>query len=601
MSTDIATESRGRLARRLLSVARPVLAPLGISIVARLIALLLGVALFAIGGWVVASHGVGAPSWTIGRTAVVLIVISLIKALFRYLEQFSGHWVAFRSLALLRNYFYDRLEPQAPGRTEGEDSGDLLSRVTKDIDRIEVFFAHTLAPGLTAIIAPIIILVYQGSATSWWIALTLLPFLVLVGAAVPAWGVGRTDRAARVIRDRRGALAQHVTDSVQGVREVLAFNHQDARLSEMADIEGEIGARQQVSSRFVSARRGANQFLIAAAMVAVLAVGAWLCSRGSMSVGQLGLALGTTLGSFAPMLAVEDFSADLDQAFASARRVFSITEREPLVTDPDHPQECSGEGDVTIANVGFRYPSLVEDFQGGEPVRPQALRDVSLTFPAGRVSAVVGASGSGKSTVASLIERVWDPESGTITLDGVDIRDLTQQRLRDLVAFAPQRPYIFNDTVRANLLLARPDASDEQLLRVCRQVGLAEWLESEPDGLDTQVGEMGERLSGGQRQRVALARALVREAPVTILDEATSQLDGATEALVLAGIRQATRGRTLIVIAHRISTVMDADQIVVLDSGRVVESGTADELLRADGAFAALLAREPEVEPATLV
>ncbi|MCI1663338.1 MAG: ABC transporter ATP-binding protein/permease [Actinomyces sp.] len=606
---DIAAESRTDLARRLLRVARPVIAPLGISVVCRLIALLLGVALFAVGGWAVAGRAGGEATWSIAATVWVLVAISLAKGLFRYLEQFSGHYVAFRSLALLRTFFYDRLEPQAPAATEGEDSGDLLSRVTKDIDRIEVFFAHTLAPGLTAIVAPLLVLCWLGASVSWWAALVLLPFLVLVGGVVPRLGEASTDRAARRIRASRGELAQHVTDSVQGVREVLAFGNQEARLAGMARIEKRIAEGQQTSSRVVSARRGLNQFLLGAGMVAMLAVTAWLHARGDIDTAQVGLALGTALGSFAPMLAVEDFAADLDQAFASARRVFAVTERRPLVAGPEArgraPAESDGTGDVLVDHVTFAYPRPAgkgtdEGGPGasgpGGPSRPVVLHDVSVRIPAGRTTAIVGASGSGKSTLAALIERMWDVDAGATRLGGADIRDLDLHRLRELVAYAPQRPYVFNDTVRANLLLARPGATDEQLMRVCRQVGLARFLADEPDGLDTRVGEMGERLSGGQRQRLALGRALLRDAPVTILDEATSQLDRATEAEVLAGIRAATAGRTLIVIAHRISTVADADQIVVLDSGRVVETGTYAELVPADGrgpgALASLVRRE---------
>ncbi len=586
--SDPGSWTRVELSRRLLAVARPVLAPLGISLVCRLIELLLGIGLFVVGGWALLTRVTGEPTWSIGMVAAVLIVMSLVKAVARYLEQFSGHWVAFRSLALLRMYFYDRLEPQAPAATEGADSGDLMSRVTKDVDRIEVFFAHTLVPALTAVLAPVIVLIWLGCTVSRWAALLLLPFFLLVGAVVPRWGARRTDTAARVIRQERGALAQHVTDSVQGVREVLAFNDAEGRLASMGKIEDTIGTAQGAAGRFIAGRRGVNRALVALALVAMSVLMASLYASGAVDAGAVGLALGATLGAFPAMLDVEGFAADLDQAFASARRVFDVTEQAPRVTDPDHPVESDGTGDIELRDVSFRYPP-----REGDPVEgPWALTDIGLRFPAGRVTAVVGASGSGKSTLASLLVRTWDPDTGSVRLSDTDVRDLTQQRLHELVAFAPQRPYVFNDTVRANLLLARPDASDDELDRVCARVGLTPWLESEPEGIDTLVGEMGERLSGGQRQRLALARALLREAPVTVLDEATSQVDRDTEARVLAGIREATVGRTLIVIAHRISTITDADRIVVLDAGRVVEDGTYADLIAADGALAALVRRE---------
>lgn len=585
--------TRLELSRALLRVARPVLAPLGISVVARLAALLLGIALFGVGGWAVTAAA-GGQGTTLGRVAWILVGLALAKGVLRYLEQFSGHYVAFRSLALLRNHFFDRLAPQAPARTEGEDSGDLLSRVTKDIDRIEVFFAHTLAPGITAVLAPLITLVWLGAGVSWWSALGLAPFLLLAGAFVPRLGSRATDAAAQDLRARRGQLAQHVTDSVQGVREVLAFNQQERRLADMGRLEGRIGADLAVHSRWVATRRGLNQALLAGAVLVAAGVAAWQYSAGAMGLGGVGLVIGVALGSFAPVLAVEDFAADLDQAFASARRVFAITDREPLVHDPADPRDSDGCGNLVVDDVTFTYPQA--EAVGGPDAapagRPPALVDVSLSIPAGRVTAIVGASGSGKSTLAALIERMWDVEGGAIRIGDTDIRDLTQQRLRELVAYAPQRPYVFNDTVRANLLLAAPSAGEADLRRVCEQVGLAEWIAGEPDGLDTRVGEMGERLSGGQRQRLALGRALLRAAPVTILDEATSQLDATTEAGVLAGIRQATAGRTLVVIAHRIATVHDADQIVVIDAGTVAEVGTWEELMEGGGALAALVARE---------
>lgn len=587
--------TRTVLARRLLRVARPVLAPLGISVVARLTALLAGVAIFAVAGTQVLAYASKDPyAWTFSVTLWTLVILSLAKAFLRYLEQFSGHWVAFRSLALLRTYFYDRLEPQAPALTDTLDSGDLMQRVTKDVDRVEVFFAHTLAPGLTAILVPPIVLIWMGQTTSWWLVLVQVPFLLLVGLLVPLLGAGACERAAGDARKARGELTHHVTDSVQGVREILAFGAEGRRREGMASIEERIGSAQWMMGRWIAERRGLNQALLGLSVVAVAWVGASLLSGGHITPAQLGGAIALALASFAPVLAVEDFAADLDQAWASARRIFEITDREPLISDPsqvsDAARACDGRGDIVIDGVCFSHPST-----DSRP-RPQVLHDVSLRIPAGRVCAIVGASGSGKSTLASLLVRTWDPQKGHVRIGEVDVRDLPVEKLRDLVAVATQTPHVFNDSLRGNLLLACPDASEEEIERILQAVALKEWIDSEPQGLDTVVAEMGERLSGGQRQRLALARTLLRGAPITILDEATSQLDAATEERVLAGISAALEGETLIVIAHRLSTVKSADQIVVMDAGRVVEVGTWADLAASGGAFAALLAREKTVE-----
>lgn len=589
--------NRPALARRLLRVTRRVLAPLGLSILARTLFLLLGIGIFGLAGWAVVAIPTGtAPLKGLAPIAGAMIALSLLKGLARYLEQFAGHFVAFHSLAILRNHFYDRLEPQAPAFTEGRDSGDLLNRVTKDIDRIEVFFAHTLAPATTAILVPAIALAWMGVATSWWLALVLLPFLILAGLVVPSLGVGRTDAAARELRAERGRLAAHVADSVQGVREVLAFGIEDPRLREMERIEERIGEQTGIIGRRIAARRGLNQTVLALSMIVLAMTGIGLHSQGRLELDSLGLALGIALGSFASVIAVEDFMADLDQAFASAERVFSITERTPLVVDaPDH-REAGADTGIEVDSVSFTYPFLDEGNEGAR--RPEVLHAVSLSITPGSFTAIVGASGSGKSTIAGLLTRTWDPDSGAVRIGGVDARRIGLASLRSVIASATQRPYLFNDTVRANLLLAEPEASEEELHEALRMAGLSDWIAQEPEGIDTVVGNMGERLSGGQRQRLALARTLLRHAPITLLDEATSQLDASTERLVLEGIREATRGRTLIVIAHRISTVVGADQIIVMDSGRVVESGTYEELIAEDGALAALVARQDGPEDA---
>ena len=584
--------TRRQLSLRLLSITRRVLPPLAASIAARIVFLMIGIALFALGGWAVAGLASGESSWSIALVIVCAIGLSALKGLARYLEQFAGHFVAFHSLAMLRNYFYDQLEPQAPAGTDRLDSGDIMNRVTKDIDRVEVFFAHTLAPVTTAIIVPILSVVWMGSAVSWTLAAVLAPFLLIVGSVIPFLGSGSTARAARELREARGAIAAHVTDSVQGVREVLAFGAQERREAEMSAIEKRISSGLGIQGRWIALRRGFNQAAVALGVVTVAMVAGSNVLAGTLTLPQAGLALGIAMGSFGPVLAVEEFAADLDQAFASAARVFAITDRAPAVADPAEPKPLT-PGDIEFTDVSFAYPT---DEEAPAPA-PMVLGGVSIRIPAGKRTAIVGASGSGKSTLASLLTRTWDPASGTVTIGGTNVADASLRDLRATVASAPQRPYLFNDTLRANLLLAAPDATDKDLERALEAVDLTDWLATEKDGLDTVVGDMGERLSGGQRQRLALARALLRDAPIYVFDEATSQVDPATEARVREGIARVAKGRTIVEIAHRISAVRDADQIIVMDAGRVVETGTYAELRERGGALAALEARETTDQP----
>ena len=584
--------TRRQLSLRLLSITRRVLPPLAASIAARIVFLMIGIALFALGGWAVAGLASGESAWSIALVIGCAIGLSLLKGLARYLEQFAGHFVAFHSLAMLRNYFYDQLEPQAPAGTDRLDSGDIMNRVTKDIDRVEVFFAHTLAPVTTAIIVPILSVVWMGAAVSWTLAAVLAPFLLIVGAVIPFLGSGSTARAARELREARGAIAAHVTDSVQGVREVLAFGAEERREAEMSAIEKRISSGLGTQGRWIALRRGLNQAAVALSIVTVAMVAGSNVLADTLTLPQAGLALGIAMGSFGPVLAVEEFAADLDQAFASAARVFAITDRAPVVSDPAEPKAPTA-GDIEITDVTFSYP-----VEGDEALpAPTVLDGVSIRIPAGKRTAIVGASGSGKSTLASLLTRTWDPASGAVTVGGTNVAEVSLRDLRATVASAPQRPYLFNDTLRANLLLAAPDATDKDLERALEAVDLTDWLATEKDGLDTVVGDMGERLSGGQRQRLALARALLRDAPIYVFDEATSQVDPATEARVREGIARVAKGRTIVEIAHRISAVRDADQIIVMDAGRVVETGTYAELHARGGALAALEARETTDQP----
>lgn len=577
-------------ARRLLELARPTLPPLAASFVFRVLTQLCGVGLLGVAAWGVAgvaSGDDGAPG--AARVLTLLVALAVGKGVTRYLEQLTGHTVAFRALAILRVFFFQRLEPQAPAAVDGRRTGDLLARVTRDIDRVEVFFAHTLVPAVTAVVTPVIVVV--GLAVWAHPALALVAALawLVAGLLVPRIQAGTSAALARDLRVGRGDVAQHVSDTVQGAREILAFDAADRRVRELDALGVATGDALRGAAAAGGLRRAVTTVLVPVTLLALTWVGAGRVADGALSWTGLVVALAVVLGAFPAVLAVEGLSSDLDQAFASARRVLEVTDAAPVTADPVTPRALpdGGSFDVTFEGVSFAYPG------GATP----AVSDADLAIPAGATTALVGASGAGKSTVTALLLRAWDPDAGTVRLGGIDVRDLALADLRRAVALVPQRPYLFNDTLEANLVLARPGATRAELDAACARAHLTDVVAGLPDGYATRIGEQGARLSGGQRQRVALARAFLQDAPVIVLDEATSQLDATTQALVQDAVTELARGRTVIQVAHRLETVRDAQQIVVLDQGRVLERGTHAELLAAGGAYARLLERERDAVP----
>ena len=552
--------TRRRASVRLLRFGRPVLAPLVLSLLCRATAQVLGVALLATGAWGVARVA-DDPTTRIAPLLWAMVGLSVAKGAVRYLEQFTGHWVAFKALAMLRIEVYRTLVPQSPAGILSRHTGDLLSRATKDVDRVEVFFAHTLVPAATAVLVPLGLLTVLAVGFDPVLALVLLPFLVGVGLLVPVWGRENDTRAATTVRSARGVLGQLTTESVQGVREILAFGAGARRRSLVAQVGEQVTDGLTQLGRWTARRRGTNAALVVTGLITVVLVGSARVGSGALEWPVYVVACAIALGSFEPVLAVEDVASDLEQAFASARRIWAVTDAEPATRSPAHPAAVpSGPLDVTFEGVTFTYPD------GQSP----AVDGISFTIAAGTTTAVLGHSGSGKSTLAHLLTRAWDPTCGRVLLGGLDVCALSLEDLRRHVSVVEQSTYLFNDTVAANVRLARPDATDAEIEDACRRARLHDTLLALPDGYDTMVGEMGERLSGGQRQRVAIARALLADSPVLVLDEATSQLDVTTETEIQDALAEAGRGRTVLLIAHRPGAARTADQVVRLEAGRRV-------------------------------
>ncbi len=575
--------NRRQISRRLLRELRPLAPLMTVSATSRVINQSLGVAIPTIAAGVLV--GLGSNSSLTGFV-LLLSAMAVVKGTFRYLEQFTGHAVAFRLLAGLRAETYRRIVPLAPAGLEDDRTGDLVNRVIGDIDRVEPFYAHTIAPLASAIAVP----VFATIATAMWIdpllALTFLPFPLLM-VSVPPWI--RARHVAQLSKDARtqsGETAALFTDVIQGAREVAIFDARSVMSSRIEARSRASASTLRALARVSAFRVGLGDLLAGGAVVAMLAVAAERFGAGLIGAPEFAAAIVISWVGTAPARAVEEIVPDLEQALAAAGRLYELADRRPPVS--------TSSGTETPADGAVAYERVTVTFSGSST---PALSGVDTVIRDRSFVAIVGPSGSGKSTLVELLARFRDPDAGRITLGGADLSRVEQSLLREDVALVPQRSEIFHGTLADNLLLARPTASPEEMQDALDRAQLSSWVSSLEHGLETAVGELGSTLSGGQRQRLAIARAFLRDPKVLVLDEATSELDGPTERLVLNEIRRERERRTLIVVAHRLASITAADEILVVDAGLLVERGTHESLLSEEGVYFGLWQRHLDLVP----
>jgi ATP-binding cassette, subfamily B, bacterial len=531
-----------------------------------------------LGALAVAAVKTGAP---FGYLLILLGLAAPLAGLLHWLESWLAHDIAYRLLAEMRIDLFHKLDTLAPAYLVRRRSGDLVALANQDIETIEYFFAHTVAPALVAILVPSTVLVTL-AVVAWPIALALLPFILFAGLA-PVMMRTRIDRLGMQARDALGLLGAYVTETIQGLADLVAFQAVGGRRQGfMGLVRGYQKIRLDLL-RDLSWQTAQLEIVTGLGGLAVAVVGARLAAEHQLAATSLPLLILLALASFLPISEIANVSRQLADTIASTRRYFAVQREMPAVTDgPLHPLAPVGGSAIRFEGVSFSYPGA----------RRPALSDIRLEVPAGSTMALVGPSGAGKTTIANLLLRFWDPGGGRILIDGVELQDFELDHLRARMSLVSQDTYLFNDTLRANVLLARPEADDAAIRRALEQAALADFVESLPEGLDTMVGERGVQLSGGQRQRVAIARAFLKNAPTLILDEATSHLDAVSETQVRNALDALMRDRTTIVIAHRLSTVRDANRLAVLDRGRLVETGTHTELLARNGLYARLIRRQ---------
>lgn len=502
------------------------------------------------------------------------------RGVLRYLERLSSHQAAFLLLARLRTTFYQKLEPLAPIQWLGRHSGDLLRRIISDINRLEAFYVRGIGPFLMAgLVIPA--MAFLMKAFSGWFALILCGLLVTVGGGLPllAYRLGKSNERSLV---RWGArLNTALVDFLQGMPDLLVFD-QTAKMARQ--VHRFASGWSLLQWRNGLANAGLNALTAALAHFCswlILWTAVQMTSSGRMDgvwIGALVLMAFASFEAVQPLsLAAQHLSADGE----SARRLLEVIQAPPLILPASPPQPLPEDFTLRVEQLSFAYPPA----PGENVLAPFQLRDIQLDLLPGKRLAIVGPSGAGKSTLVNLLLRLLDYQSGRITLGGVDLHRLDPQELRRRIAVLPQTVYLFAASVRDNLRLARPEASEAEMLAACRQAQILEVIQSLPQGLDTCLGEGGAGLSAGEKQRLGLARALLKDSPLLILDEPAAHLDALTERALSHVLTQPRPGQALLAITHHLSSLTDFDEILVLDQGCIVERGSYAQLMERGGLF----------------
>lgn len=495
------------------------------------------------------------PGPSLGTICAILAVLALARGVLHYVEQRSNHYIAFKLLAHIRDLVFSALRRLAPAKLAGADRGALVSTITADVELLEVFYAHTISPVAIALLMTFIMVVFQ-SLIHPGLALTAFLVYSAVGVAVPVITACVSGEAGRMSRDRAAALAGFVLDGLRGLAQILQFSAGRRRIAELDRRSEELVGVQRGLRAIAADSSAAATALILGFSALQLAFAVSLAASGAITGAGALISVVALVSSFGPVTTLANLGSTLQGTLASAQRVLDILDEEPQVEENLDGIEIAFSGAVAD-KISFAY--------GDETV----LDAVSLSIAPGQIVGITGKSGSGKSTLCRLLMRFWDVGSGEIRLSDAPIQSIRTPSLRAAEAFVEQDTHLFHDSIRDNLLIARPDAAQDEIEDACRAASVHGFIMSLPKGYDSMVGELGDTLSGGERQRLGLARAFLHDAPFLLLDEPTSNLDVLNEGVILKSLAAQRGTRSVLLVSHRASTMAIADKTLSMDSGRV--------------------------------
>ena len=546
---------------KMLGLVRPLSGYMCLAVTAGTLAYLAVQFIPVLGGYAILSGlGLDAPL-ALNTIWILLPLLALLRAILRFIEQRLNHYIAFTLLALVRDRVFGALRRLCPAKLEGRDKGDLVALITSDVELLEVFYAHTISPICIALIVETVMCVYIGTFHIGLGLLALAGFLC-VGIVVPAIISGVSGNMGEKVRKHSADLSSCILENIRGLDETIQYDSSKNRMAAMRRESKTLLWHQNSLNRLTGLNLAiANSFILVFDMLMVSAAG-WLFVSGKVGFDGFLLPVLAFLSSFGPVSALASLGTTLQNTVASGARVLEILEEEP------ETEEITGQEDIEFHGADCRKVTFG---YGSESV----LNNFSLSIHENQIIGIVGESGCGKSTLLKLLMRFWDVQKGRIGIveeagsgasgrQVVDVREINTSNLRDMQGYMTQDTEMFKDTIANNIRIARLDATQEEIEEACRKASLHDWIMTLPDGYKTNVGELGDTLSGGERQRIGLARAFLHDAPFMLLDEPTSNLDSLNEAVILKALKEEAKGKTVLLVSHRKSTMRVADTEIAM-------------------------------------
>jgi ATP-binding cassette subfamily C protein CydCD len=533
------------------------------------------VALIGVSAWLISTASIATSVADLGVAVVATRLFGITRGIFRYLERLVAHNVTFRLLAKLRVWFYEKLEPLAPARLMDYKSGDLLARVIGDVETLENFYVRVISPSLTAIVVMIFVSIFFASYYPT-IAFVLIFFFLTLGLILPLLAQVFSRQPGQRLVTQRADIQSQLVDGIQGLADLLAFGRGTDRANQIASTGKDYGKTQKQMARISAVHSALGTLLTNLGLWLVLFLVIPQVTTGNIKGVMLGTFALMTFASFEAVNPLPLAAQMWNSSREAARRLFEVVDAEPVIREQvsDISEQITNY-ELRVNGLTFAYPDQ----------SPPALQNISFTVPEGKSIAIVGPSGAGKSTIANLLFRFWEYDSGAINLGGESLKSLNQDEVRKRCALVSQNSYFFNTSIRENLRLARPKLTQEEMEETAKSAQIHEFIAGLPKGYETFIGEQGLRLSGGERQRLAIARALLKDAPILIFDEPTANLDPITEKQVLDVLFGIMKNKTSLLITHRLVGLENMDNIIVMDHGRIVEQGKHDELLNKQGIY----------------